>query len=72
MEIVFPLEGLEFPAMLTIEEQGKFALGFYKQRQDIKIRRDERRAAALKRKLEDQDNKATEETVSTTEGETNS
>jgi CRISPR-associated protein Csd1 len=70
MEIVFPLEGIEFPAMLTIEEQGKFALGFYKQRQDIKIKRDERRAAAIKRKLEGKNDPITEETVPTAEGET--
>lgn len=57
-EICDGFDGISFPSMLTLEEQGRFALGYYHQRQ------------AFFRSAKDKE-QTTEETASTTEGEIN-
>jgi CRISPR-associated protein Csd1 len=58
-EICDGFDGISFPSMLTLEEQGRFALGYYHQRQFF-----------FRGKSKD-DNESTTEETSTTEGETN-
>ncbi len=58
-EIVDGFDGISFPSMLTLEEQGRFALGYYHQRQSF-----------FRGKPKDDNEPTTEETVPTTEGET--
>lgn len=57
-EICDGFDGISFPSMLTLEEQGRFALGYYHQRQFFFPSHKE-------------NEQTTEETASTTEGETN-
>ena len=58
-EICDGFDGISFPSMLTLEEQGRFALGYYHQRQ------------FFFRGKSKEDNEPTTEETSTTEGEIN-